>query len=324
MLLLLVTNLLHAAVALLFCVGLRPFTGALSASRWSHLLGLGLTLPVLVPVLRLAGAPGLPEGWRLLRSQGWLDLLVDGGWPLWIGFTVLLCGTALIFLFQEALPLLYSRRMDHAAVIPEPPPELLARYEALLEGFRARGHFRWARPPRLQLIDEPRAIAAVRGLTDPRVVISTGIVARLDERELDGVIAHELAHVARGGNLVRLGLWLLRALQAPNPFALTLARAHFEANESACDALAAAVTGRPAALASALLKTRNRTRLREDQPALRRARLEVHRRSDLEATRARVLALLHDRRHTTVGLGDRFLFRLPRLILIGALLWSIG
>jgi Zn-dependent protease with chaperone function len=46
--------------------------------------------------------------------------------------------------------------------------------------------------------DVPNACAVGRGPSDAVVVLTTGLIGRLDLVELEGVIAHELAHVRRG------------------------------------------------------------------------------------------------------------------------------
>jgi heat shock protein HtpX len=53
--------------------------------------------------------------------------------------------------------------------------------------------------PRLYLITDPfpRALSAGRGVTGSTVVVSSGLVASASPAELEGVLAHEIAHVAR-------------------------------------------------------------------------------------------------------------------------------
>lgn len=83
--------------------------------------------------------------------------------------------------------------------------------------------------PRLYLITDPfpRALSTGRGVTASTVVVSSGLVASASPAELEGVLAHEVAHVARRDvivqtvavllastllELARLGGFLQRAL----------------------------------------------------------------------------------------------------------------
>jgi Zn-dependent protease with chaperone function len=50
--------------------------------------------------------------------------------------------------------------------------------------------------------DVPNACAIGRGPSDAVVIVTTGLLARLDLVELEGVMAHELAHVQRGDTAV--------------------------------------------------------------------------------------------------------------------------
>ncbi|MEF8773915.1 MAG: zinc metalloprotease HtpX [Halobacteriales archaeon] len=131
----------------------------------------------------------------------------------------------------------------------------------------------------------PNAFAAGRNRTNAVVTVTTGLMRTLDQEELEGVIAHELAHVKnrdvmvmtiasflstlaflfvrwgwlfaggrnrQGGGapvivaiLVSLVVWIISFL---------LIRALSRYREFAADRGGAAITGNPAGLASALLK----------------------------------------------------------------------
>ncbi|WP_207586295.1 zinc metalloprotease HtpX [Halomontanus rarus] len=140
--------------------------------------------------------------------------------------------------------------------------------------------------PKVAVMDTrvPNAFATGRNQRNAAVAVTTGLTKTLDREELDGVIAHELAHVknrdmmvmtiasflstiafmmvrwgaffgggGRGRNqggivvaiLVSLVVWIISYL---------LIRALSRYREFAADRGAAAITGRPSALASALLK----------------------------------------------------------------------
>jgi heat shock protein HtpX len=67
--------------------------------------------------------------------------------------------------------------------------------------------------PRLYLITDPfpRALSAGRGVTGSTVVVSTGLVASASPAELEGVLAHEIAHIARRDVVVQTSAVLLAA-----------------------------------------------------------------------------------------------------------------
>ncbi|ELY59461.1 heat shock protein HtpX [Natronococcus amylolyticus DSM 10524] len=139
--------------------------------------------------------------------------------------------------------------------------------------------------PKVAVVDSkvPNAFATGRNQKNAAVAVTTGLMRTLNQEELDGVIAHELAHVKNrdmmvmtiasllstiafmivrwgaffgGGRsknqggimvaiLVSLVVWIISYL---------LIRALSRYREFAADRGAAAITGRPSALASALMK----------------------------------------------------------------------
>jgi len=60
------------------------------------------------------------------------------------------------------------------------------------------------RPPRLMLVDDPLPNACTLGRTphDAVLVVTTGLLERLDLMSLEGVVAHELVHVRRHDTVV--------------------------------------------------------------------------------------------------------------------------
>lgn len=125
------------------------------------------------------------------------------------------------------------------------------RVHRIVAAVAARMHV--SMPP-MAVVDRCSGGATVVGLRQPVLVMDRDLLERLDDLELEGVIAHELAHVRRRDNLMAAllgtvgdlfffvpgGRWALRHLHAER--------------ELAADALAVDVTHRPAALASGLLK----------------------------------------------------------------------
>jgi heat shock protein HtpX len=134
--------------------------------------------------------------------------------------------------------------------------------------------------------DMPNAFATGRSPSKAVVCVTTGLLRRLDTDELEGVLAHELSHVAHrdvavmtiasflgvlAGLMTRMALWggvgrnrdqnaavvvmavvLASAMVYVLSFLLTRALSRYR--ELAADRAAAELTARPSALASALTK----------------------------------------------------------------------
>ena len=110
------------------------------------------------------------------------------------------------------------------------------------------------RPPVIRLMEARYPLAWTSGWRQPWLVLSTWMEEHLDRQELEAVIMHELAHVARQDTLI---LWLGRVLRDAFWYLPTSRVAYHQLErekEFACDDLAANITRRPLALASALTK----------------------------------------------------------------------
>ncbi len=134
-------------------------------------------------------------------------------------------------------------------------------------------------------VDMPNAFATGRSPHRSVVCVTTGLLRRLDEQELEGVLSHELSHVAHrdvlvmtiasvagvaAGFLTRMALWggmgrrdqntalvslaiiAVSALVYAVSFLLTRMLSRYR--ELSSDRAGALLTGRPSALASALQK----------------------------------------------------------------------
>lgn len=110
------------------------------------------------------------------------------------------------------------------------------------------------RPPRLRRLETARPMACVAGVWRPTLYLSRGILAALTPRELEGLVAHELAHLRHQDNLLAwLDVVVFRAFRFLPPLRSAWSESLAEREEFADD-VAARATGRPRALASALLK----------------------------------------------------------------------
>ena len=195
-------------------------------------------------------------------------------------FALLFGGMSFVqYFYSDTLTL---RSMGAKEATPEEYPQLHASVERLSQQADLP-------KPKVAVIDSnvPNAFATGRNQKNAAVAVTTGLMNTLDREELDGVIAHELAHVknrdmmvmtiasflstiafmivrwgaffgggrgrggGRGGGgivvaiVVSLIVWIISYL---------LIRALSRYREYAADRGAAAITGNPSALASALLK----------------------------------------------------------------------
>ncbi|WP_262178885.1 zinc metalloprotease HtpX [Haloarcula laminariae] len=182
------------------------------------------------------------------------------------------------FLFSDNLAL-YS--MGAREVDPDEYPELHRTVERLAQQADLP-------KPKIAVADSraPNAFATGRSQDNAAVAVTTGIMELLDDEELEGVLAHELAHIKNRDVMVmtiasflstiaflvvRWG-WLFTGgrnrggqQQAPVFVAILLSlvvwvisflliRALSRYREFAADRGGASITGRPAALATALMK----------------------------------------------------------------------
>jgi heat shock protein HtpX len=208
---------------------------------------------------------------------GALLALLRGSWPLILVIAGLLFVAQ--FWFSDRIA---AFSMGAREVTPEEAPELhgvVDRVCALAD----------LPKPKVAIADSdvPNAFATGRNQRNTVVCATTGLLRRLEPDELEGVIAHELSHVAHkdvavmtiasflgvlAGVITRIGLWggfrrggrdsntamiavlvpLVSAVVYAISFLLTRMLSRYR--ELSADRSAALLTGRPSALASALTK----------------------------------------------------------------------
>jgi heat shock protein HtpX len=165
-------------------------------------------------------------------------------------------------------------------VTPEQAPEL----HALVDRLCALADMKKPRVA-IAVSDVPNAFATGRSQDRAVVCVTTGIMKRLDERELEAVLSHELSHVAHrdvtvmtiasavgviAGFMIRSAMWssvgrrdqnsaiaflafsLIGVVVYAVSFLLTRVLSRYR--ELSADRAGAILTGQPAALASALTK----------------------------------------------------------------------
>jgi Zn-dependent protease with chaperone function len=195
-----------------------------------------LALPsILVPSGAGAGALAVPVADRYLDFVPMAPIVV----AVWAGVSLALLGRRA---FRAA-----GFRSEVVSSASAAEPRVAA---VVLRLSRALG----IAPPRVLVVDRIVAGAAILGVRDPLLLVDATMLVRLDDEELEGVLAHELAHVARRDNLVAWAVSVVRDVAFFVPGATWALRALHREREAAADHDAARVTGRPAALASGLLK----------------------------------------------------------------------
>ncbi|MEV7022369.1 zinc metalloprotease HtpX [Kitasatospora sp. NPDC093558] len=211
---------------------------------------------------------------------GLLIVLLRGAWPL----IVLISGGLFVaqFWFSDKIT---ERAMGARPVSPEEYPQLHGTVDRLCA-------LADMPKPRVAVADSdmPNAFATGRNPQNAVVCVTTGLLRRLEPEELEGVLAHELSHVAHrdvavmtiagflgvlAGAMTRIAMYggfigggrdnndqnaAIAALVIPlvsivvYAISFLLTRLLSRYRELAADRAAAQLTGRPSALASALTK----------------------------------------------------------------------
>ncbi len=209
---------------------------------------------------------------------GVLIVLLRGAWPI----ILVLAGGVFVaqFWFSDRIA---AFGMGAREVTPREAPELHGAVDRLCA-------LADMPKPRVAIADSdvPNAFATGRNRKNALVCATTGLLRRLEPEELEGVLAHELSHVAHrdvavmtiasflgvlAGLITRVGLWgglrrvggrdsntallmvvipLVSAVVYVIGFLLTRMLSRYR--ELSADRAAALLTGRPSALASALTK----------------------------------------------------------------------
>jgi len=109
--------------------------------------------------------------------------------------------------------------------------------------------------PTLMVTDGPLHSPLVITDRSPTIVFPSALAQRLDDQELTGAMAHELAHLQLRRPLNCFSSEWLRRFVAINPFAVLMAAQLRREEEKACDDLAVAATGDPEGYAQMLLRS---------------------------------------------------------------------
>lgn len=198
-------------------------------------------------------------------SQGMvIALVIAGGMNVWAWYNS-----------DKAVLRHYGAR----AVGPAEAPQLYAMVERLASNAQLP-------MPKLYIIDseQPNAFATGRNPENAAVAVNTGLISRLQPDEVEGVVAHELAHIKHRDTLImtvtatfagaismlsQFGMFFGGNRERPNPIAtlavvilaplaaMVVQMAISRAREFEADKMGAEISGKPRALASALANISN-------------------------------------------------------------------
>lgn len=205
-----------------------------------------LAMPVLMTGVDAVNALPIPVRGGFLR-------FAPLAWPL------LLSAWALVAGVRAGMRILGLRRTRRAAArCFETPAGPDSERVAALVGQVAR-HMHLPAPA-VALCDDWGGGATAVGIRRPVLVVDRALAADLDDEELEGLVAHELAHVRRRDNLIAMLVGIARDCAFFVPGARGVLRSLHAEREAAADQAAVGVTGKPGALASGLLKVLDRKR----------------------------------------------------------------
>jgi heat shock protein HtpX len=173
------------------------------------------------------------------------------------GITILIVAGGLLSLQFFTSDKLALRSMGAQEVSPQEAPQLHAMIERLcIQADLPK--------PRIYVVNStmPNAFAVGRSKKAAAVCATTGILDLLSPAELEGVMAHELTHIANRDVMVMtlaaffasLAFAIILVSLAVYVISFFLMQALSRYREFAADRGAAVITGRPSALSSALLK----------------------------------------------------------------------
>jgi beta-lactamase regulating signal transducer with metallopeptidase domain len=248
-----------AAIAAAVWIALRLARGVNAATRhavWWAVLAVAVLLPLVphrfdnpAPALPMAtfeaaDTPPLPAGPRQeIAPVAYPVELPSGQWPaLFFGGWALACAVQVA---RTGWSYAHLRRLKRDA---RPAEEALRRnFDAWTLSCRVR------RSARLLLTDRIASPMAV-GFRAPAVLLPESLLPEFGGAELDHVLLHELAHMARRDDWTNLAARLASALFAFHPVALWIVRQIDREREMACDDWVVSMTGEARPYATSLTR----------------------------------------------------------------------
>lgn len=226
----------------------------LRSPRVRALVALLPALAIAAVAVSYARAPSLPALWHTVDAAGGLSIPVRNTYLSFAPAAVplLLGAYGAVVVARLGLRVHAARcagqHLRSLAAAGDTPSALVSTLVARLAAALR------TTPPEVLVVPALRGGAAVIGVRRPVLLVDRELVRRLDRDELEGVLAHELAHVVRRDNLVAAALGVLRDVFFFIPAGTWSLRRLLREREHAADMTAVEITGRPGALAGGLLK----------------------------------------------------------------------
>jgi beta-lactamase regulating signal transducer with metallopeptidase domain len=237
-----------AAVAFVVWAGLRWMPRINAATRgviWWSVLAFVLLLPA-IRVMRVAPRPAprpvvyspvpapvaAPQARLVADTPAPRVRLRAGSWPGF--FLALWCAVCLAQLARLSFSFRHLRRLKRDAL--PAAPEQAANLDGRLPAYGIR------RPVRL-LVSRDIPVPVAVGFLRPAVLLPESLLSELTPVELDHVLLHELAHLARRDDWTNLFARLAWAILALHPVAAFALRQIDHERELACDDWVVSTTG---------------------------------------------------------------------------------
>jgi heat shock protein HtpX len=167
-----------------------------------------------------------------------------GAWMLWIGLSV----SSLMLVRRLVGMYLVSRVIRRSEPLGEADGRVQVRVESLAERSRL------TKVPTVLVMPPGSTGAFAMAGKGGRILISPELLSALDDQELEGILAHEIAHLEARDVQVAFSAGFLRDLVAWNPIAHMAYRRLLADREVEADRRAVTLTGDPLAVASGLVR----------------------------------------------------------------------
>jgi Zn-dependent protease with chaperone function len=150
-------------------------------------------------------------------------------------------------------------KYGNAAVLRKFAPRKPAEGDAWLQDYMALlAKFERVSEVRVGMVDTPATLAMAVGGKHRTIVVSTGLLNLLERDETEAVVAHELMHLKHHDSEFKVFSRVLSRILFFDPFSKFFDPAVHREREYLADEMAARSSGKPATLASALMKIASR------------------------------------------------------------------